>query len=111
MITINISRFVNVRFVTNVIANLVDVTGAFAKAAGSKPAPKPGPWCAMHSDSYRDSGCPSQEPSERGSRQMSGTPGLRLRQMVHLAITRLAATATASTVPSGTPTLLRFSAA
>lgn len=107
MITINTTRFVNVRFVTNVITNLVDVMDASAARGGNKPASKPGSWCADHSDSYRDPECGSEEP-ERGCRLFRGQlcmADMRLRLTAQRAIARLAAQA------SPGQTYLRFSAA
>ena len=106
MITINTTRFVNVRFTTNVITNLVDVMGASVVRGGSKPASKPGSWCPDHSDSYRESEWLRQEPT-RGCRSFLGQAlmaNLRLRLLVLRAISRLAA------VASPGQTELRFSA-
>lgn len=106
MITINTTRFVNVRFITNVITNLVDVMGASVTRGGSKPASKPGSWCPDHSDSYPDSEWLHQEPA-RGCRRFLGQQmlaNLQHRLLVLQAVSRLAAGA------SPGQTELRFSA-
>lgn len=116
MITISISRFVNVRFITNVLTNLVDVTRV--ASVGSKPA-KPGAWCASHSGSYRDSDCRSQEQPEQGCRGLLGNMpraeimAPRLMPAAQRALIELAAAkaAFAQRQSFGIRTLLRFNAA